>query len=109
MSNSGAIKGTTYVATSTNNNNCLVYDTKAKMGNSTSFACTSPDDVTFISYNETSNCMYQGQAATFPANSNCNIAYDAGMVYGYSYLTCNTGVPASSAPKESAGGLRGAI
>ena len=105
MSNSGKLKGTAYIPTSTNNNNCFVYDTKAKVGNSTSYACTSPTAVTFIDYNASSTCMYEGMAYTIPATINCNTPYDDGNVYGYIYLTCNTGVPAA----DKKNGLRGGI
>ena len=76
------------------------------MGISYSYACTSPTAVTVINYNASSNCMYEGQAFTIPANFNCNVPAENGQVYGYTYLTCSTGVPSSS---TTTGGLRGTI
>jgi len=90
------IQGMMWVPTTTNN--CVVYDTVANMGTSSSWACTGPNSATFIAYNTTSNCYGQGEAETFPLypsssvpyGANCGMQETEGLVSGFVAYGCSS-------------------
>lgn len=88
LNNTGkGIQGMIYQATTTNN--CFTYDTLANLGNSSSWTCVT-GSITYLEYNETSNCYGQvSYGSTFPISEASCQQQGGDIASGWVRYGCN--------------------